>query len=144
MPHALLAPVFVQVLLTLVLMGLMGRRRLVAVRSGAVKMRDVALSGAGFPEQARAAANSYINQFELPVLFYTVVAFALITGQAGAPGGLLVLLAWSFVLSRIVHAVIHVSTNFVPYRFYAFLVGGVLLSVMWIVLAARLWLGTGV
>ncbi len=137
----ILAPVFVQVLLTFVLMVIMGRRRMLAINTGGVRMRDVALSGAAFPDAARQAANSYANQFEQPVLFYVVVAFALLTGQVS---GLLVGLAWAFVAARLVHAGVHITSNRIRHRFMAFVAGAAILMAMWAVLAWRVFTAGGI
>ena len=46
-------------------------------------------------------------------------------------------LAWMFVVTRMVHAGIHVTSNDVRWRFQAFAVGAMLLLIMWIVFALR-------
>ena len=51
---------------------------------------------------------------------------------------LFVVMAWLFVVSRIVHAFIHVTSNHVGQRFAAFLVGAVILALMWIIFMARI------
>jgi hypothetical protein len=132
---AILLPVFAQVLLTMILLVIMGTRRARALNAGDVKVRDIALSGSTWPDQAKQAANSYANQFEMPVLFYAGVAFALITGHAGGP---LVWIAWGFVLSRVVHAYVHVTSNSVTQRFQSFAAGVVMLLALWGVLGFRL------
>ena len=54
------------------------------------------------------------------MLFYAVVAFALITKGADA---LMIVLAWLFVLTRLVHAAIHIGPNKVRWRAPAFALG---------------------
>ena len=81
-------------------------------------------------------ANSYHNQFELPVLFYAIVALALITRKADL---VFVLLSWVFVVSRLVHAFIHATSNRVSQRFFVFLIGAIVLMIMWIVFALRIF-----
>ena len=112
---AILYPVFVQVLLV-VIVGV----SLAAARARAVKTMDrqrgnpdLAMGRAQWPDDAIKRANNYRNQFEAPVLFYAVVAFALITKGADT---LMIVLAWIFVLSRIVHAAIHIGPNKVRWR----------------------------
>jgi hypothetical protein len=51
-----------------------------------------------------------------------------------------VLMSWVFVILRIVQASIHVTVNHVKYRSYAFRAGAVVLCVMWIVFALRIYL----
>ena len=52
--------------------------------------------------------NSLTNQFELPVLFYVLTILAIITKHADF---LFVVMAWIFVLTRLAHAYIHVTSN---------------------------------
>ena len=127
---AILYPVFVQVLLAFVVGGLMAVARARAIpalrRPGS---GDLALGRVQWPDDAAKRAASYANQFELPVLFYAVVAFALIAKGADL---LMIVLAWVFVLSRIVHAAIHVGPNKVRWRSPVFGVGFLILLAMWI------------
>ena len=93
---SILYPVFVQVLLTFVLQMWMGRERLAAVRAGAVKRGEHAGAKPVWPERAGVVSNAFHNQLEMPMLFYAVVAFALI---AGAADGIMLALAWAFAIS---------------------------------------------
>ncbi|MDF2998872.1 MAG: hypothetical protein K0R27_4509 [Xanthobacteraceae bacterium] len=129
--QAVLLPVFVQVALTFALLFWLGPARFRAVRSGTVG-EEATLDDGAWPREARQAGNAFRNQFELPVLFYAITAFALITRKADL---LFVVLAWVFVLSRIVHALIHVTSNEIRLRFPAYLVGAIVLLVMWVLFA---------
>ncbi|BCM84809.1 MAPEG family protein [Methylobacterium indicum] len=134
---ALLAPVFVQVLLTFVLLFWTGRVRFAAARAGAVQVKDVSLGERTWPAPVQQVSNAFANQFELPVLFYVVVGLALATRQADT---LFIGLAWLFVLTRIVHAGIYATSNVVIRRFQAFLAGALVLLAMWFVLAVKILL----
>ena len=90
---------------------------------------DLARGKTVWPEDAAKRAANYSNQFELPVLFYAVVAFALIAKGADL---LMLVLAWLFVLTRIVHAAIHVGPNKVRWRSPVFALGFVIVAIMWI------------
>ena len=90
-----------------------------------------------WPPRAQQAANAFSNQFELPVLFVALVPLALYTKKADL---LFVVLAWIFVASRAVHAGVYVTSNHVPYRFQAYTLGALVLLVMWIVFAVRVFL----
>ena len=137
---ALLAPVLVQVALTFVLLFWMGSARVRALRAGQLKVKDIALGQSAWPERITQIGNCYHNQFQLPVLFYAGVGFAMLTGQVG---GEFVALAWAFVVSRVLHAMVHTSSNNVPRRFYAFVIGAVVLMALWIDLGVRLLLMEG-
>ena len=136
--QAVLLPVFVQVILTFVLLFWMGKVRTNAVGSGEVKIKDIALRQPNWPTQPTQISNAYENQFELPVLFYLLTILAWLTRQADL---LFVVLAWVFVALRVAHAYVHVTSNRVPRRFALFAAGAVILLVMWIIFAARLLIG---
>ncbi|SFV01954.1 hypothetical protein SAMN02799631_03878 [Methylobacterium sp. 174MFSha1.1] len=136
-PKAILAPVFVQVLLTFGLLLWTGRVRFAAARAGQVKLKDVSLAERSWPVPVQQVSNAFDNQFQLPVLFYVVTALALATAQADT---LFVGLAWLFVLTRLVHAGIYATSNVVIRRFQAFLAGAVVLMAMWLVFAGRILL----
>jgi len=127
---AILYPVFVQVALTLAVYCLLGVARGRALRSASRSKGnpDLAMGRFTWPEDAQKTANNQRNQFELPVLFYAVVAFALIVHGADL---VMVMLAWAFVLTRIMHAAIHIGPNKVRWRTPAFALGFVVLAAMW-------------
>ena len=127
----ILYPVFVQVLLTLIVYGLLAvaRSRAIAAMDRRSGGADLALGRVVWPTDAEKRAANQRNQFELPVLLYAVVAFALITKGVDF---LMLLLAWLFALSRIVHAAIHVGPNRVRWRSPVFALGLLILAGMWL------------
>ena len=76
------------------------------------------------------AADNFRNLFEVPVLFYALVATALGTGHVPA---WLVLGAWSFVVLRVAHSVIHCTYNKVFHRLAVFLASFALVVALWAV-----------
>ena len=48
-------------------------------------------------------------------------------------------LMWMFVLSRIVHAVVHVTSNRLAHRTPMFLVGAIALALIWIIISGRIF-----
>ena len=104
-----LLPVFVQVGLTFVLLLWM----------------------AGAPQ----IGNCYRNQFEIPVLFYVLIALALPIRHADY---VIVLLSWVFVVTRLVHAGIFVSSNDLGQRSMAWFAGVLVLLAMWIYFALQI------
>lgn len=119
-PKAVLAPVFVQVFLTFLLLLWTGRARFAAAREGAVRLKDISLGERSWPAPVQQVSNAFANQFELPLLFYVLTGLALATAKADI---LFVGLAWLFVLTRIVHAGIYATSNVMIRRFQAFLAG---------------------
>lgn len=75
------------------------------------------------------AADNFRNLFEVPVMFYALVAVALATRHAPS---WLVAGAWAFVALRVAHSVIHCTYNKVMHRLAVFLVSFALLVALWI------------
>lgn len=134
---AVLLPVFVQVALTFAVLIRLGVRRLSAIRGGGVVRERVIIDETAWPLDVRQAGNCFRNQFEVPVLFYVLAILALITRQAS---DFFVVLAWLFVLSRIVHAAVHCTVNSVAWRFGAYAFGVVVLLLMWVLFALAILL----
>ena len=132
-----LLPVFVLVGLTLALMlGVIGTRRQSLV-SGETKIRDIALGQQNWPGRTTQVGNCYRNQFELPLLFYALIALALPLRHADL---FIVLMSWVFVITRFVHAGIFVTSNDLGKRSLAWLAGGLVLFAMWIYFALKILL----
>jgi hypothetical protein len=133
--QAVLLPVFVMVALTLTIMFAMGYARVADIKAGKTHIRDIALGQSAWDTRATQYTRNFENQFQLPVLFYVLVAFALLTRKADL---IFVVLSWVFVVCRIVHAYVHVTTNYVPYRFFVFAAGALVLTLMWILFAIQI------
>lgn len=131
-----LLPVFLLALLAFALMFYMGRVRTRALQSG-TKMRDIALNEPNWPEDAMKASNCFNNQFQMPILFYVLVALALPLRQMDL---VMVMLSWVFVVTRYAHAFVFITTNNVPRRFGAYFAGVLVLLAMWIYFALRILL----
>lgn len=125
----ILLPAFVLVALTFALVIWTGIRRVSVIRGGQVRMKDVALGERNWPENVAKVGNAYENQLQMPVLFYLLVALALITRRADFA---FVVLSWIFVATRFIHVYLHTGTNYMPHRFYAFLAGVIVLAIMWV------------
>jgi hypothetical protein len=130
-----LLPVFVQVALTFALLVWMGRARMSSVRRGETKVRDIALRQPAWPAQATQISNCFDSQLQLPLLFYVLVILTWVTRQADL---VFVVMAWLFVLARLGHAYVHTTSNHVPTRFWVFVVGMLVLLLMWIIFAIRI------
>lgn len=132
-----LLPVFVQVGLTFALLiGMVfGRRN--ALVSGETKIRDIALGEPNWPKGTTQIGNCYRNQFELPVLFYALIALALPLRHADL---FIVLMSWVFVATRVVHAGVFVTSNDLGRRSSVWLAGVLVLLAMWIYFALKILL----
>ena len=136
--QAVLLPLFVEVVLTFVLLYWTAYLRTSALQAGEVRLGDIALRQPNWPVRATQVANAFHNQLELPILFYVLTILAWITRHADL---LFVLMAWIFVASRLVQAYIHVTDNDVRQRGLAFIVGAIVLTLMWAIFMIRILLG---
>jgi hypothetical protein len=96
-------------------------------------IRNSVLGAAAF-ERVEAADN-FKNLFEVPVLFYALVA-CLAAWDHVTP--LFVAGAWAFVGLRALHSFIHCTYNVVMHRFYVYAAGTVVIFALWGVFAFRL------
>ena len=133
----ILLPALIHVALIFFLVIATGRGRVLAVRKGEVRLSEIALDGSRWPDQLRKSANNYQNQFELPVLFYVLIALLIATRLVDP---VQIIFAWLFLLSRLIHSYIHTGKNILLDRFYAFLASVLTLMTMWIWFAVRLFL----
>jgi len=137
--HAILFPALAMVALTIVVWFRMYTSRVAEMRRERIHPQSVATSAqmAARITDARASDN-FRNLFELPVLFYVAL---LVLAWTGHVTPVTLLLAWLFVALRVLHSAIHCTYNRVVHRFYAYLAGGVVLWVLWGVIAVDLLAG---
>lgn len=135
--QAILAPLFVQVALTLGLLLWLAVLRQRDLSNGAVKLSEVALRQPNWPDRTQQVAYAFSNQFELPVLFYVLTILAMATRHADL---LFVAMAWIFVVTRVIHALEHTTTNVVKRRGAWYALGAIVLIVMWVIFILRIML----
>jgi hypothetical protein len=87
--------------------------------------------------QALKGRETSLNQFELPVLFYILIALALPLRHADL---VIVLLSWVFVVLRFIHAGIFVTSNDARQRNLTWFAGALVLLAMWLYFALRILL----
>ena len=120
-------PVIFQVFLTLFVYLRLLQVKKRAVAEGRVDRTRVAPRDDAWPDYVIQLNNNIRNQFELPVLLYVL---AIMLWLLDSVHGVAVAAATAFVLSRIVHAGIHLSINAIPPRRHTFTVGWVAVLVM--------------
>ena len=133
----ILAPLFVQVLLTFAVMLGMMFHRTKALQWGGLRYESIANREPNWPPLAAQFGNAFSNQFELPVLFYVLAILAMATRHADL---LFVLLAWVFVVLRVLQAFVHVTNNNVPWRGGFYGAAALVLLVMWLIFIVRIML----
>jgi hypothetical protein len=126
-------PVLAHVVLIFMLYIYLGIVKSRAVKEGTVDRKKAALDPKAWPEPVVKVLNNLGNQFESPVIFYIISIIYYLTNNVDS---LLISVMSLYVLTRYMHTYIHVTSNFVPYRFKLFLVGVLILLVLtlWLVL----------
>jgi hypothetical protein len=137
--QAILLPLFVEVILTFLLLFWMAPLRTRDVGSGRVRVEDIALREPNWPRRTTQVANSFSNQFELPVLFYVLTILVYVTHQATV---VFVVLAWVFVIFRLLHAYVHVTSNIVRLRGALYGVAVLALAINWAIYIIEVLTGT--
>ncbi|MGA7389201.1 MAG: MAPEG family protein, partial [Pseudolabrys sp.] len=132
-----LLPLFVEVLLTFGVMFGMMYFRTSSLQRGETRLRDIALREPNWPVRATQFGYAFANQFELPVLFYVLTILEIVTRHADL---LFVLLAWIFVVMRVLRAWVHVTNNNVRVRGAFYGVGAIILVIMWAIYIVRILL----
>jgi hypothetical protein len=136
--QSILVPLFVQTGLAFVLIIWMAKERTALLQRREVKWQDIALRQKAWPDRAQQIANCFENQFEKPGLFYALVVLAIITKRADL---LFVVMEWLFVASRVAHAYVFTTSNYVPLHGQFFIAGTILLLFMWEIFALRILAG---
>lgn len=130
----ILWPVTVVVALTLA-----SALRLLTLRMRAIRGKTVNLAfykvyrDGAEPEEAAAAARHYTNLFETPVLFYLG---CLVAGLLGPVSGIALFSAWAFTVFRVIQSAVHLTSNTVRWRAYAFFASFPFLLLLW---AGNIW-----
>lgn len=81
------------------------------------------------PELMRVRDRHFENQFQMPILFFisclTYLSLNLITAASAY-------LVWAFIATRLIHSFIHLGSNNVQHRLYAYAPGLLLIMAIWI------------
>lgn len=120
-------PLLAHLLLVFGLLIKLGIEKNKAVQSNLVDRARTALDRRAWPDAVIKVSNCVDNQFQVPMLFYALTMTAYLTEHT-AP--VVIVLLSLFVVSRYVHAYIHITSNHVPSRFRAFLAGTLLLLIL--------------
>jgi hypothetical protein len=127
---SILYPALALFALTAVCVFRLGYVRFAAIRRGDIDPRFFkAFRGQEEPEVLRVHARHVRNLFEAPILFHVIVLIAYTTQQSG---WLPVALAWAYVLLRIAHSWVHLTSNKVLLRFRLFALSWLVLLLLWL------------
>ncbi|WP_315705323.1 MULTISPECIES: MAPEG family protein [unclassified Bradyrhizobium] len=85
--------------------------------------------------RSRTNGDGPVDQFDLPVLFYVLIALTLPIRHADL---VIVMLSWVFVVTRFVHAGVLVGAAEARQRSMAWLAGALVLLAMWLYFALKI------
>ena len=132
MPQAMsnmMTPVLTLVVWTLIVRVWLYTRRIPAMRKAGIDPKRIkgSESYASLPAMDPKAvwvADNYNHLHEQPTIFYALCVYSHL---AGVVDPINVGLAWAYVVIRVAHSLIQVTTNFVPLRFVVFNIGSLVL-----------------
>ncbi|MFN2101116.1 MAPEG family protein [Altererythrobacter sp. MF3-039] len=133
-----LGPVVALAIWTMVMWLWMYATRIPAMTAAKVDADELARkpTGAGLdamlPPEVQWKAHNYNHLHEAPTVFYAV---AIVLALVGAGDGLAATLAWAYVVLRVLHSLVQVTTNKIIVRFSLFALSSLVLIAL-IVLAA--------
>jgi hypothetical protein len=125
-------PVLIHITLVIGLYILLVQRKVQALKNKLVDLKITALNNQAWPADVVKVSNNIANQFETPVLFYVLCTILVLLQGVDAVS---LVLAWVYVVVRIVHIYIHVGSNYVPRRLKVFAVSLLVLLAMLIKIA---------
>lgn len=126
----ILLPVAVLVLWSMIMLGWLALTRLPTMkrlRMHPQKFPRTQDLGAALPAEVQWKADNYNHLMEQPTIFY---AAALSLAMIGAGSGINLVLAWAYVGLRIVHSLVHATSNKVLVRFNLFLLSTAVLMAL--------------
>jgi hypothetical protein len=123
MDSPILAPIVALVAWTLLIMVWMAVTRFAAMKRKGISLKGrvggrggAALEGV-VEDEVMWKSHNYMHLVEQPTLFYAI-ALTLAVGHAG--GGYSAILAWAYVVLRVLHSLVQTTINVVTYRFILF------------------------
>lgn len=127
-----LQPVLVLILWTLIMWIWMYATRIPAMQKAKIDPQEASQPGTGdwrdkIPASVHWKADNYNHLHEQPTVFYALMLFIAATGGADQTA---LYLGWAYVVLRIVHSLIQVTVNRVMARFMVFSLSSIVLIVM--------------
>ncbi len=136
----ILFPVLAMFLLVVIVAVTMFRRRVAFYKTNRIHPQKTATSAemtATMPDSR--GPDNFRNLFEVPVMFYVLCLALLATGLTCLPQ---LVFAWAYVVARYAHSYIHLTSNTVMHRFYAFAASCLVLLAAWLLFAYQLFTAT--
>ena len=129
-PELLISPMSMLFTLTALVWLAMVVVRNVAVIRGQASIRYFAdyVTDVPVDDRLERPARTFNNLMQVPTLFYVACVLMLVTKQVDS---VQILLAWTFVALRWLHAIIYMALNWVPYRFALWASSCLTLGLIW-------------
>ncbi|MGV6801125.1 MAG: MAPEG family protein [bacterium] len=125
-----LTPVLALIIWTFIMMFIMYARRIPAMQKISKDTQEFIRNpklGEQLPDRAKWAADNYNHLHEQPVIFYALMFYIYLVSVEDI---LFLGLAWAYVVIRIIHSLVQISSNLVRLRFALFMLGSLILIVM--------------
>ena len=136
-PETILFPAIAMFALTFGCILTLGLARFRAIHDSKVKISFYRTYDEGTqPKRLHLLARHVQNHFEVPPLFYAAVILLYVTESVSI---LALVLAWLFVVVRILHSYIHLGSNNVSQRFFTFGSSLSCLLGLWVALAVSIF-----
>jgi len=128
--EAIFVPVAVLAIWTQLVAFLTGMSRIRAARAGRVRPGAFKFGESpDVPDDVAVVNRNLMNLLEMPVLFY-LAAFGFYVTQHAVPS--IIWLSWVYVALRLVHSVIHLTSNRIIPRLTVFAASNAMLLTMWL------------
>lgn len=134
-----LTPALALIIWTLVMLLVMYKRRIPAMQAISKRTQDFIDNpklGEKMPARARWAANNYNHLHESPTIFYALMFVIFLMDKVTV---LALYCAWAYVIIRVLHSIVQVTSNAVMVRFSLFILSTVMLIIMALSTAAKLF-----
>ena len=125
----MIGPVLALIAWTFVMWVWMYATRIPAMQAAKVDVNELGRTGGKLelPPEVSRVADNYNHLHEQPTIFY---ALALAAQLSGAVDGASVVLAWTYVMLRVVHSIVQATKNVIMVRFSVFAIASVVLFLL--------------
>ncbi len=135
--ESIFGPVSALALWTGFVLLLTGVRRILALRSGRLPASALRLGeSADVPDDLAIANRNFMNLVEMPLLFYVVCISLYVTSRVDSTT---VWVSWLYVVLRLIHSLIHLTSNNVVHRLLPFALSNFVLLAIWLIFIHRVW-----
>ncbi|WP_372651570.1 MAPEG family protein [Halobacteriovorax sp.] len=122
-------PCLILIITTFLVLITMFSRRIKYIKSGKIKPSHFKTHDTDQKESAKTvqAQRNFANLQEAPPIFYILCLITYVTGNVNE---LMIGLSWAFLIFRLVHTLIHITSNKLPARMFSFALSWLVVIVM--------------